>query len=295
MYRIIHHRRYFLALSALLVSASIGAVAIWGLKPGIDFSGGTIIEYEPVARETQESFREVFTDAGFTPVLQTSGELSVSIRLPEVSGDQHTALNTAIAERFPGVEERSFETVGPTIGRELRQRAVTATILVIVAIVLYVTWAFRRVSVGPVRPWAYGAATIFALIHDVVIVLGAFAVFGHFFHVEVDSLFVTALLTVLGFSVHDTIVVFDRIRERLLTTATDSFEQTVNESINQTIVRSINTSLTTILVLFALFFFGGESIHYFTLALIIGIIAGTYSSIFVASPLLVLWERFRNR
>ncbi len=295
MYPIIQKRNFFFALSLLLIIPGVIAFAFWGLKPGIDFTGGTIATFDQLPTDGLEQFQDIFTQQNLQLVLQETGPRSVSTRLEALSTEQHAALTQAIRERFPDVRETAFETVGPTIGRELRHKAVSATILVLVGIVLYVTWAFRRVSVGPVRAWVYGAATIIALIHDLFVVVGVFAILGHYRGVEIDSLFVTALLTVLGFSVHDTIVVFDRIRERILTTDAGSFEQTVNESVNQTIVRSLNTSLTTLLVLFALYLFGGESIRYFTLALLIGITAGTYSSIFIASPLLVLWDRARNR
>lgn len=294
MFQIIRHRRIFLAFSALLVVLGVAAFAVWGLKLGIDFTGGTIVQYEGVDETARGVLRSTYADAGLSPVLQRVGADGVSIRLSELSLDDQASLRDAVSGALPNITETSFETIGPTIGRELRQKAVVATALVLVGIVLYVTWAFRRVSIGPVRAWVYGAATIIALAHDLVVVIGVFAILGTFFNVEIDSLFVTALLTVLGFSVHDTIVVFDRIRERLGLTETQQFAETVNESVNQTMVRSLATSATTLLVLVALFLFGGESIRYFTLALVVGIVSGTYSSIFVASPLLVVWERWRN-
>lgn len=294
MFQIIRHRRIFLAFSALLVVLGVAAFAGWGLKLGIDFTGGTIVQYEGVDETARGVLRSTYADAGLSPVLQRVGADGVSIRLSELSLDDQASLRDAVSAALPNITETSFETIGPTIGRELRQKAVVATALVLVGIVLYVTWAFRRVSIGPVRAWVYGAATIIALAHDLVVVIGVFAILGTFFNVEIDSLFVTALLTVLGFSVHDTIVVFDRIRERLGLTETQQFAETVNESVNQTMVRSLATSATTLLVLVALFLFGGESIRYFTLALVVGIVSGTYSSIFVASPLLVVWERWRN-
>ena len=167
--------------------------------------------------------------------------------------------------------------------------------LVLVDIILYISWAFRRVNIGPVPAWVYGMSAIIALVHDVFIVVGIFAILGHWFGIEIDSLFVTAMLTVLGFSVHDTIVVFDRVRERLIQGREQTFEDTVNVSLNQTLVRSLNTSTTTLLVLCALFLFGGVTIKNFSLALLIGIASGTYSSIFVASPLLVVYNSWRRR
>ena len=181
--------------------------------------------------------------------------------------------------------------MGPIIGSELKRKSVWAIAIALFFIVSYISWAFRKVSY-PVESWKYGIAAILALAHDIILPLGVFSALGHFYGVEIDSLFLTAILTVLGFSVHDTIVVFDRIRENLFKHVQIDFEATVNKSVNETIMRSINTSLTTLLVLVALYLFGGESIRYFTLTLIIGITVGTYSSIFVASPLLVDWHRF---
>jgi preprotein translocase subunit SecF len=212
-----------------------------------------------------------------------------------ITNDQREKILTGLKQQDANFVEQSFESVGPTVGAELKRKAIVAVILVLALIVLYVTWAFRKVSAGPVASWVYGVSAIVALIHDVVMVIGIFALLGHFFSIEVDSLFVTALLTVLGFSVHDTIVVYDRIRERIASAVGKTYEEVVNESLNQTLIRSINTSMTAILILFALVLFGGDSIRHFTLALLIGIASGTYSSIFVASPLLVVWEKLKRR
>lgn len=297
MYRIIQKRNYLFALSLLLLVPGIMGLVLWGLRLGIDFTGGTVMTLTIPEAPSTEHVSTVLksTTFGGAAVEQTGKEGEYVIRLPPLSNEQHETLQQALAESFAGISERSFETVGPTIGRELKQRAIVAVISVLVAIIFYITWAFRKVSSGPVPSWAYGLSALFALIHDLFMVIGVFAILGHFFQVEVNSLFITALLTVLGFSVHDTIVVFDRIRERLRLSAAHSFEEIVNESLNQTLARSLNTSITTVLVLVALFIFGGESIRLFVLALIIGIISGTYSSIFVASPLLVVYQRWRAR
>ena len=201
------------------------------------------------------------------------------------------ATSTATAQSA-GLEELRFDSVGPTIGRELKSRSLTAIVIVLLAIVLYIAWAFRKVS-KPVASWKYGMAANIALFHDVLITLGVFSVLGHFYGVEINSSFVAAILTVLGYSVNDTIVVFDRIRENLPKSDKD-FEGTVNDSVNQTITRSINTSLTTLLVLLAILFFGGATIRSFVLALSIGVFIGTYSSIFLASPVLVVWEKMKK-
>ncbi len=204
--------------------------------------------------------------------------------------EKHNELLAKLTERYPGAAEESYSDVGPTLGRELRQKAILAIILVLFGIILYISWAFRKSS-GRLSGWAFGVNAIAALIHDVLITVGAFAMLGLFFGVEVDALFVTAILTVLGFSVHDTIVVFDRIREGLRSSSGERLADVIDRSVRETVIRSINTSLTTLLVLFALYFFGGATIQSFVLALIIGITVGTYSSIFIASPLLLFWRR----
>ncbi|MDP1709551.1 MAG: protein translocase subunit SecF [Candidatus Komeilibacteria bacterium] len=209
---------------------------------------------------------------------------SVPVDSPETSG-----IGAGI------VVEDQFESIGPTVGKELLRRSIYSILAVLSAIIIYIAWAFRKVS-QPVSSWKYGVAAVIALTHDVVIPCGIFAVLGHFWGVEIDILFITALLTMLGFSVHDTIVVFDRTRENLARARHQgSFEETVNQSVNETIRRSINTSMTAFLALLAMYLFGGDSVKYFVLALMMGIIFGTYSSIFIASPLLVVWNNWSHR
>lgn len=296
MFRIVQKRKFLFALSLILVIPGTIALMVWGLRLGIDFTGGSLIVVEIPEAPPVEHVRETVAASGVgETVVQASSGARYEIHVPYLSNDQHDQVVRELSAKFSNAREESYETIGPTIGRELRQRAVVALAFVLSAIILYITWAFRNVSRGPVPSWVYGLSALIALVHDVLMVLGVFAVLGHFFRIDVNSLFVTALLTVLGFSVHDTIVVFDRIRERLRVSAASTFEETVNESLNQTLVRSINTSLTTVIVLVALLLFGGESIKLFVLALIIGIVSGTYSSIFVASPLLVVYERIRHR
>lgn len=296
MFHLIQKRNYLFAVSLLLLIPGVIALSLWGLRPGIDFTGGALMVIELPSKPAVEDIRAALTPTGVgEAIIQSSGQSSYVLRLPYLSNDQHQSIQQALQNTFSQVSEQSYETIGPTIGRELKQRAVVALGAVLAAIIIYITWAFRRVSRGPVPSWVYGTSAFLALFHDVLMVLGAFALLGHFFRVEIDSLFVTALLTVLGFSVHDTIVVFDRIRERLRVSAEKTYEGVVNESLNQTLVRSLNTSLTTVIVLIALLLFGGDSIRFFMLALVIGIISGTYSSIFVASPLLVVYERWRHR
>lgn len=192
------------------------------------------------------------------------------------------------------VSEKSFETIGPVVGNELKSSAIWAIIIAVIAIILYIAWAFRKVSY-PVSSFKYGIIAAAALLHDVLTTVGIFAILGHFLNIEVGISFVAAILTILGYSVHDTIVVFDRTRENLFKYRTGDFEDTVNRCVNETLVRSINTSFTVVLILAVMFLFGGQSIRYFVLTLMIGVTVGTYSSIFVASPLLVTWQKFDDK
>lgn len=296
MIHFMERRTWLFGLSLILLIPGIVALGRWGLKLGIDFTGGAELRVRFVGDPPDSA-----AVAGAVRAVQASG-VSVqpaggayTINFPDTTNEKKDAVVKALSDAFGSVTEESFATVGPSLGAELQRRAVTAVALVLVAIILYISWAFRRVSRGPVPAWVYGASAVIALIHDVFMVVGIFAILGRVFGIEVDSLFVTALLTVLGFSVHDTIVVFDRLRERIGTVGDQPFVQTVNESINETLVRSLNTSLTTLLVLVALVLFGGATIRNFVLALLIGIASGTYSSIFVASPLLVVYERLQAR
>jgi preprotein translocase subunit SecF len=208
--------------------------------------------------------------------------------------EKHQEVLRVLQKQDASLKETSFETVGPVIGSETTVNAFKAVSVAILLIVLYIAWSFRGVP-KPASSWRFGVCTVAALLHDVIVLVGIFAILGHFYGVEIDSLFITAVLTVIGFSVHDTIVVFDRIRENLRKMGNTSFGTVVNESIVQTLNRSLNTSLTTLLVLFTLFLFGGESIKWFVVALLIGILSGTYSSIFNAAPLLVVWENWSRK
>lgn len=295
MYQLINKSKLWLAISGVLVVVSLVMVGMWGLKLGIDFTGGSLLETKfltdrPAVTEVEEKFEDLHLSS---LTVQPVGETGMILRFQETTEDAHqkalAALNSFSPKAGqPAVEELRFEAVGPSIGQELQRKAIYAIILVLLAISLYIAWAFRRVS-RPIASWKYGIATLVSLFHDVLIVLGAFAYLGHFHAVEINTTFVAAILTVLGFSVHDTIVVFDRIRENL-PRSNSNFADTVNLSLNQTLHRSINTSLTVMLVLLAIVIIGGTSIHYFALALLIGIFFGTYSSIFLASPLLVAWH-----
>lgn len=296
---IVGHRKIFFAVSGLLFLLSIASFLVWGLRLGIDFTGGLLIEVEfSEVRPDTASLKSRIADLGLGEVLFTpTGESGLIVRTGYIGEDAKERLLSGLSldGGYPLMVKR-FNGIGPTIGKELKGRSARALIIVILLIVFYVAWAFRKVS-RPVPSWKYGVVTIVALVHDIALPSGLFVLLGRFYGVDIGILFVTALLTILGFSVHDTIVVFDRIRENLKEGDKDGrdFETVVNRSLNETIVRSINTSLTVLLALLAVFFFGGESIRFFSLALITGVIFGTYSSIFIAGPLLVSWHNFTQR
>jgi preprotein translocase subunit SecF len=299
IYKIIQKRKIFLSLSSLAVVASILALIFWGLNFGIDFTGGSLLEvqfknYQPNLTEVQDSLK----NAQLSNLIVQPTSDSVIIRFKENTEEAHQAALTGLkdlAKSKSGVEvkEIQFDAVGPSIGQELKSKSFNATLIVFLMIIAYISLAFRKVS-KPVASWKYGVAAIIALVHDILFILGVFAVLGHFYGIEINTPFIAAVLTVLGYSVSDTIVVFDRIRENLPKSQED-FENTINRSLNQTLARSINTSLSSILALTAVLLFGGDTIKDFALALIIGIFIGTYSSIFIASPVLVIWDKLTRR
>ena len=296
--------------SGLLIVASIVSLAVFGLKFGIEFTGGSSLEVIfSDSRPSNDEVMKAISELNLGEVIiQPVDQKGMLLRFKEIDEPTHQQIVSKLKELKP-LEEKRFELVGPSIGKELEQKTVVAISLTLVAITLYIAFAFRKVS-KPVASWKYGIASLIALFHDIIIPLGIFSVLGKFFNAEITTPIVTALLTILGFSVHDTIVIFDRIRENLLTPyrfsdnklgkpanlkPAELFESTVNRSLNQTLGRSINTVLTVLIVLFAIFFFGGLTLKYFALALIVGIISGAYSSIFIASALLVTWFRFQEK
>lgn len=348
MFKIIQRRKAWFALSLAMVVVSIFAIASWGLKFGIDFTGGTLMEVsiKDISLSNQEIKDSLAgLDLGEVSV-QPSGQGTVFLKFKTVDETTHQAILTALnkksvekagtgtnptvatgtpAEGATGqspvqveaqtaaggdatistegaatiakaaekvyVSDKSFESIGPAVGSEQRSSAIWAVLIAVLAIILYISWAFRKVS-HPISSYKYGIVAAVALLHDLLSVVGVFAILGHFWGIEIEITFVAALLTILGYSVHDTIVVFDRIRENLFRYQSGDFETTVNNCVNETLIRSINTSFTVVLILTVMFFFGGASIQYFILALIVGVISGTYSSIFLASPLLVTWQQF---
>jgi preprotein translocase subunit SecF len=295
MFNTLKYYKFWFTISGLILAFGIISLAVFGLRLGIDFKGGTLTELQFDKAYDINKVREVMDKQNLGAYqLQTAGNNSLLVKTETLDQTQHMAMENQLKDSVGSFKELQFVSIGPVIGNQLKKNALYELIIVSVGIVLYIGYAFRRVS-KPVTSWRFGWSAVIALFHDLLFVLGVFSLLGHFKGVEVDSLFVTAMLTVLGFSVHDTIVVFDRIRENLKVYAGQSIEYVVNHSIAQTIVRSLNTSLTVLFVLLALLLFGGETIRYFVLALFLGVIVGTYSSIFIASPVLVLWQNWRTR
>lgn len=289
MINIVKRRYLYFAISLVVIIPGIIALIVWGLPAGIDFSGGSLIELQfnsPVPGT--DSMIELLRGYGFSDAqVQKAGDDKLILRTAAMEETTLTAILTEITSRFNAdLELDRFESVGPTIGKEVAQRAAGAVGLASLGILAYITYAFRGVK----HAFRYGVAAILAMLHDVIVVLGVEAFFGHFLGWEADALFLTALLTVIGFSVHDSIVVFDRIRENERRHRRTPYEEVVNLSIVQTMARSINTQLTVMLTLLSLVIFGGSTIRHFVLILLIGVFSGTYSSIFNASPILVVWE-----
>jgi preprotein translocase subunit SecF len=289
MIDIVSKRRLWYLISAIAILPGLISLMINGINWGIDFTGGTNWELQFEREVPTEEVRAVLNDNGFSgAVVQASDDNTVIIRMDELreGSPEKSAIEAAFTDQFGAFVEQELTTVGPSVGEAVRNRAVVAVGLASLGILLYIAYAFRNTN----NPILYGLCAIVALVHDAIFVLGVFSILGWIADVEVDALFVTAMLTVIGFSVHDTIVVFDRVRENLARRAAPTFEETVNYSIMQTVVRSLNTSLTVIITLLALYLFGGESTRWFVFALLIGVAAGTYSSIFNAAQLLVSWE-----
>jgi preprotein translocase subunit SecF len=294
---VITYKKIFIGISLFFVAASIAAIAVFGLNFGIDFKGGSSLELSYTSvRPDIESIKSSLVNAGFGDVLvQAVGANGVVIKSRDLTENERaTVVSLASLNGSSPVEQKSFTTVGPSVGSELKKKAIASIILVLIAIILFVAYAFRKVSY-PVSSWKYGLVVIVALIHDISIPTGVFAILGHYGGVEVDTLFIVALLTTLGLSVSDTIVVFDRVRENLANKTTKSFPELVGESLSQTFARSINTSLVVLLMVLSLVFFGPESTQLFSIVLAIGMFFGVYSSIFLASPLLVLAEKYQKK
>ena len=331
---IVQMKKVWFSISGVLIVTALVVIPMNGLKFGLDFTGGTLLELEfentvetsaiteiletielellgesettsspeeaptldaeTIELSALEEDKEIPVDFG-EPIVVSSGENSVIIRMKHISNESHETILATIAETLGEFEETRFTTIGPTIGSTMKEKALIALGVALITIVFYIAFAFRKIPKS-VSPWRFGLTAIVALVHDVLITLGIFVVLGSVLGVEIDALFVTALLTIMGFSVHDTIVTFDRIRENLRhQKAGEAFEEVANRAVNETIARSINTSISTLFTIAALFFLGAGSIHWFLFALIVGLLAGTYSSIFTATPLLVWWTNRSNK
>lgn len=308
MIPVVQYRKIALAASGLALILSLAALLILGLKPGIDFTGGSLLEVSFAgARPAQAEAAAAMEKFNLGAIqVQSSGEKNLLFRFRFITEAEHQEILAALRAAGGGQEdsaadsagggvlEERFETIGPAVSADLRSRSWIVALAVLAAIVATIWYAFRGVS-RPVASWKYGVAAIVTLIHDVVITMGIFALLGWWRGVQVDIPFVVALLTVVGYSVNNTIVVFDRIRENLIRHGSASFADTVNAGVNQSLMRTLNTSLTTLFALLAILLFGGDSIYYFALALTIGIVVGTYSCLFIASPLLVIWDEWQRR
>lgn len=292
MMHLARKRNLWFAISLAVIIPGLISLVFSGLKLGIDFTGGTLWEVRFEQAATVEAIETALQGAGLEhAIVQRSGPASEEtflIRMPEVAegSDQKKQLSQALATDVGPFTELEYSTVGGAVSSQIRNRAILAVAIASVGILIYMAYAFRNTQ----NPLLYGSSALVAMLHDVLIVIGVFSILGLLFNVQIDALFITALLTVIGFSVHDTIVVFDRIRENLARHPEESFEAIVDYSLAQTVVRSLNTSMTVIFTLLALVLFGGGSTRLFVLALLIGIVSGTYSSIFNASQLLVAWE-----
>lgn len=295
MFNIISKTKYSYIFSITLTVLSIASLFVWGLKFGIDFTGGTLMEIKfanavPANQELEDNLKNINLKS---LTLQSTANNSVLIRYASEEDAVNQSVVKKMTEKYPDSKQLRVDYINSSVSSELRKNSLWALVWAVAGIMAYIAWAFRKVS-RPVESWKYGAGAVIALVHDILITVGIFSILGHFKGIEVDISFIAALLTILGFSVHDTIVVYDRTRENLLRSSSkEQFPEIVNRSLNETLVRSINTSLTVLITLLAIYIFGGESIKNFSLALLIGIGFGTYSSIFVASALLVTMYDFR--
>lgn len=291
--KIIANRKYWLSFSGVMFIAGIIALSVWGLRLGADFTGGSLLEVRIPDVSSLADVQSVATAVRSDVSVQELNDKTFILKSTPLTEAEHQAFVDALKKKFPQTEEIRFDSIGPVIGQEIKSKSITAVILVTAMVLCYIAWSFRKVA-GPVSPWVYGAIVVFTFVHDVMIPLGIIALYTHVTGIEITSAFIAAVLTILGYSINDTIVVFDRVRENVRRLK-GSFEEVVEASVRQSVSRSINTSVTTLLALVAIYLFGGESLHVFALTLILGIIFGTYSSIFVASPMLVLWYNWKRK
>ncbi|MCF7844870.1 MAG: protein translocase subunit SecF [Kiritimatiellales bacterium] len=290
--------KYFLMLSAALVGVSIVLLIVPGPRLSIDFTGGTLIELKIPSASTKDDLANAMSSLAFedgssidnVSISATKGD-SMLMRMRDLSNEEHLALIDHLTTTLGEIEELQFTTIGPTVGASLKERSLWALTIASIAIVLYIAFAFRKVP-KRLSPWRFGIIAVITLLHDVLITVGIFVILSQITSFEFDTLFVTALLTILGYSVNDTIVIFDRIRDNVITSNRgEEFSIVAEKSLHQSVTRSINTSVSTLIMLSALFLLGSESIRWFVLTLITGAIIGTYSSLFLATPLLVYWKK----
>jgi preprotein translocase subunit SecF len=288
MFDIVGKRTLFFLISEVVILIGIISLAVFGLQPGIEFSSGSIMTVSFAQEVDQSELKQELVNLGYSNVIvQHTAEGDFIIRTQELTEEEKTALESALAERFGFPAERGFYSVSPMVAEETTRNAIIAVAVAAAGILLYVTWAFRRMP----KPFHYGACAIIALVHDVLVVLGIFSILGAILDWEINLMFITGVLAVIGYSVNDTVIIFDRIRENLTRGISSDFAAVVNTSLVETMSRSLNTCLTTLFVVLALMLFVGASIQNFAVVMFIGIVAGTYSSICIASPLLIVWER----
>ncbi|PJE69474.1 MAG: protein translocase subunit SecF [Candidatus Staskawiczbacteria bacterium CG10_big_fil_rev_8_21_14_0_10_38_10] len=288
------YKRIYYIFSGLLTIGSVIVVLTFGLKFGIDFTGGSVLEVVFEQRPENPVILEKLKDLNLGDItIQPTGEKGVIIKLKEIDETTHQQILSRLNE-ISKTEEGNFESIGPMIGKELRQKTIILIIVSLVALLIYIAISFRRVS-RPLSSWQYGIISIVALSFDVLVPIGGFAILGKLYNVQFNIPIITALLTILGYTINDKVIVFDRIRENLLRGRAGDFEYLVDQSLNQTLFRSLSTGSCTLFVLLTIFFFGGETLKYFAFTLIIGITVGTYSSLFLAAPLLVSWLGLRAK
>jgi preprotein translocase subunit SecF len=282
-------RSWFFFISALILIASITFLAIFGLKPGIDFSGGTSLTLEFSAPVEQNQLRQEMAKLGYSEAtIQKTGSNSFLVHIREISAQERDTLqNNLETDLGTQLNIADYYSTSPTVGASTARNAGIAVIIAAIGMLIYIAWAFRKMP----KPFRWGMSAVLALLHDVAILIGIFSFLGWIAGIEVNALFITAVLTVVGYSINNTVVVYDRVRENMSRGISSDFAQTVNSSIVETLGRCLNTSLTTVFTILALFLFGGATIHYFMLALLIGVLVGTYDSMCIAGELLVVWER----
>ena len=277
--------------SIALTILAVVMIVIFGLNFGVDFRGGSLMEISFQSKPEAHVVQKNILESGIKSSVSPSEENSLIIKTEQLSEEEHQRILASLQSDFGQIEEKRFDSIGPVIGKELKEKSLTAIIIVLACIIVYIAIVFRKLA-RVLSPWAMGLSATAALVHDIIIPMGVFAILGRLYNVEITAVFVAAVLTILGYSVSDTVVVFDRVRENIIRGKTrEEFGKTVHLSIMQTLSRSLSTTFTTLLSLVAIYVFGGETVKYFALALIIGIFLGAYSSIFVASPIVVWWSK----